>query len=63
MGWDVLKVVNRGYASGAAFQTGMRGDIFDQFAVQPDAASISEALEKFFSSTYSHFSNLLFYKN
>ena len=31
MGWDVLKVINRGNASGAAFQTGMCGDIFDQF--------------------------------
>jgi hypothetical protein len=32
MGWDVLKVVNCGNALGAAFQTGMRGDIFDPFA-------------------------------
>jgi hypothetical protein len=33
MGWDVLKVINRGDASGAAFQTGMCGDIFDPFTV------------------------------
>jgi len=50
-----LKVVNRGYASGAAFQAGMCGDIFDQLTVQPDAAPIPEAFEKFFSSTYRHF--------
>jgi hypothetical protein len=31
MGWDVLKVINRGNATGAAFQTRMCGDIFDQF--------------------------------
>ena len=55
MGWDVLKVINLGDASGAAFQTGMRGNIFDQFAVQPDAAPIPEASEIFFSSTYRHF--------
>ena len=57
MGWDVLKVINLGDASGAAFQTGMRGNIFDQFAVQPDAAPIPEASEIFFSSTYRHFLN------
>ena len=57
MGWDVLKVINRGNASGAAFQTGMCGDIFDQFTSYPDAAPIPEAFEKFFSSTYRHFLN------
>ena len=58
MGWDVLKVINRGNASGAAFQTGMCGDIFDQFTAYPDAAPIPEAFEKFFSSTYRHFPKL-----
>jgi hypothetical protein len=58
MGWDVLKVINRGNASGAAFQTGMCGDIFDQFTSYPDAAPIPEAFEKFFSSTYRHFPKL-----
>ena len=58
MGWDVLKVINRGNALGAAFQTGMCGDIFGQFASYPDAAPIPEACEKFFSSTYSHFPKL-----
>ena len=58
MGWDVLKVINRGNALGAAFQTGMCGDIFDQFTSYPDAAPIPEAFEKFFSSTYSHFPKL-----
>ena len=57
MGRDVLKIINRGNASGATLQAGMRGDVFDQFAVQPDAAPIPEAFEKFFSSTYSHFLN------
>jgi len=57
MGWDVLKVINRGNASGAACQTGMCGDIFNQFTAYPDAAPIPEAFEKFFSSTYSHFLN------
>ena len=57
MGWDVLKVINRGNASGAAFQTRMCGDIFDQFTSYPDAAPIPEAFEKFFSSTYRHFLN------
>ena len=33
-------VINRGNASGAAFQTGMCGDIFDQFTSYPDAAPI-----------------------
>ena len=58
MGWGVLKVINRGNALGAAFQTGMCGDIFDQFTSYPDAAPIPEAFEKFFSSTYSHFPKL-----
>ena len=57
MGWDVLQVINRGNASGAAFQTGICGDIFDQFTSYPDAAPIPEAFEKFFSSTYRHFLN------
>ena len=57
MGWDVLKVINRGNASGAAFQTGMCGDIFDHLTMQPDAAPIPEAFEIFFSSTYRHFLN------
>ena len=57
MGGDVLKVINRGNAARAAFQTGMCGNIFDQLTVEPDAAPIPEAFEKFFSSTYRHFLN------
>ena len=33
MGWVVLKVINPGNASGAACQTGMCGDVFDQFTL------------------------------
>jgi hypothetical protein len=57
MGGDVLKVIDRGNALGAAFQAGMGGDIFDQLTVEPDAAPIPEAFEIFFSSTYRHFLN------